>query len=71
MFNFWAYLSVSKLTQCLSACLLGGYAICFLILQYSMMSTAEQKKNVAGHQAKYTVAFGLVLKRDRYGETKG
>ena len=43
----------------------------FLILQYSMMSTAEQIKNVAGHQAKCTIVFGLVLKRDRHDETKG
>ena len=43
----------------------------FLILQYSMMSPAEQKKNVAGHLAKCTVVLGLVLKRDRHYETKG
>ena len=36
----------------------------FLILQHSMMSTAEQIKNAAGHQAKYIVVLGLVLKRD-------
>ena len=43
----------------------------FLILQHSMISTAEQIKNVSGHQAKFTVVFGLVLKRDRHDETKG
>ena len=43
----------------------------FLILQHSMISTAEQIKNVAGHQAKFTVVLGLVLKRDRHDETKG
>ena len=43
----------------------------FLILQHSMMPTAEQIKNVAGHLAKCTVALGLVLKRDRHYETKG
>ena len=42
-----------------------------LILQHSMKSTAEQIKNVAGHQAKFTVVLGLVLKRDRHDETKG
>ena len=36
----------------------------FLILQHSMMSTAGQIKNVAGHQVKFTVVVGLVLKRD-------
>ena len=36
----------------------------FLILQHSMISTAEQIKNVAGQQAKFTVVLGLVLKRD-------
>ena len=43
----------------------------FLILQHSMMSTAKQIKNVAGHQAKCIVVLGLVLKRDRHDETKG
>ena len=43
----------------------------FLILQHSMKSTAEQIKNVAGHQAKCIVVLGLVLKRDRHDETKG
>ena len=42
----------------------------FLILQHSMMSTAEQIKNVAGHLAKCTVVLGLVLKRDRHDETR-
>ena len=28
-------------------------------------------KNVAGHQAKFTVVLELVLKRDRQDETKG
>ena len=32
----------------------------FLILQCSRMSTAKQIKNVAGHQAKCIVVFGLV-----------
>ena len=36
----------------------------FLILQHSMISTAERMKNVAGQQAKFTVVLGLVLKRD-------
>ena len=36
----------------------------FLILQRSVMSTGEQIKNMAGHQAKFTVVLGLVLKRD-------
>ena len=36
----------------------------FLILLHSTMSTAEQRKNVAGHQAKCIVVLGLVLKRD-------
>ena len=36
----------------------------FLVLQHSMMSTAEEIKNVAGHQAKFTVVLGLVLKHD-------
>ena len=36
----------------------------FLILQRSMMSTAKQIKNVAGHQAKCIAVLGLVLKRD-------
>ena len=39
-------------------------ATSFLILQHSMLSTVEQKKNVAGHQAKFTVVLGPVLKRD-------
>ena len=43
----------------------------FLILHHSMTSTAEQIKNVAGHQAKFTVVLGLVLKRNRHDETKG
>ena len=43
----------------------------FLILQHSMLSTAEQIKNVAGHQAKCTVVLKLVLKRDRHDKTKG
>ena len=42
-----------------------------LILQHSMMSTAEQIRNVAGHQAKCTVVLGLVLKCARHDETKG
>ena len=33
--------------------------------------TAEQIKNVAGHQAKCTVVLGLVFKRDRHDKTKG
>ena len=36
----------------------------FLILQHSMMSAAEQIKHLAGHQAKFTVVLGLVLRRD-------
>ena len=36
----------------------------FLILKHSMMSTPQQTKNVAGHQAKFTVVLGLLLKRD-------
>ena len=36
----------------------------FFMLQHSMMSTAEPIKNVVGHQAKFTVVLGLVLKRD-------
>ena len=43
----------------------------FLVLQHSMMSTSEEIKNVAGHQAKCTVFFRLVLKRDQHDETKG
>ena len=43
----------------------------FLILQHSMMSTAEQIKTVTGHQDKCAVVLGLVLKRDRHDETKG
>ena len=43
----------------------------FLILQHSMISTAEQTKKEADHQAKYIVVLGLVLKRDRHDETKG
>ena len=43
----------------------------FLVLQHSMISTVEQIKKKAGHQAKCTVVLGLVLKRDRYDETKG
>ena len=39
-------------------------ATLFLILQHSMMSMAEQIKNVAGHQSKFTVVHGLVLKQD-------
>ena len=35
----------------------------FLILQHSMISTAEQIKNVAGNQDKFNVVLGLVLKR--------
>ena len=35
-----------------------------------MMSTAEQIKNVAGHQDKFTVVLGLGLKRDQHNETK-
>ena len=46
-------------------------ATSFLILQHSMLSTVEQKKNVAGHQAKFTVVLGLVLKRDWHDEIKG
>ena len=36
----------------------------FLILERSMMFTAKQIKNVAGHQAKCIVVLGLVLKCD-------
>ena len=43
----------------------------FLVLQHSMISTAEHIKNVAGHQAKFTVVLGLVLKCDRLDGTKG
>ena len=43
----------------------------FLILQHSMMSTAEQIKNAAGHQAKYIVVLGIVLKRDWHDQIKG
>ena len=43
----------------------------FFILQRSMMSTAKQVKNVAGHQAKCIVVLGLVLKHDIHDETKG
>ena len=43
----------------------------FLILQHSMISTAEQVESVAGHQVKFTVVLGLVLKRDRHDKTKG
>ena len=43
----------------------------FLVLQHSMMSMAEQIKNVAGYQGKCTVVLGLVLKRDRHSKTKG
>ena len=42
----------------------------FFILQHSTISTAEQIKNVAGHQAKCAVVLGLVLERDRHNETK-
>ena len=45
-------------------------ATCFLILQHSIMSTAEQIKNVAGHQAKCTIVLGLVLKCDQHSKTK-
>ena len=43
----------------------------FPILQHSMISVAEQMKNVADHQAKCTVVLGLALKRDQHDETKG
>ena len=43
----------------------------FLILQRSMMFTAKQIKNVAGHQAKWIVDVRLELKRDRDDKTKG
>ena len=46
-------------------------AILFLILQHFMMSTAEQIKNVVGHQAKFIVVLGLVRKCDLHEETKG
>ena len=42
----------------------------FLILQRSMMPTAKQMKNVAGHQAKCIIVLGLVLKRDWHDKTK-
>ena len=43
----------------------------FLILQHSMMSTAEQIKKKTGHQAKCTIVLRLVLKHDRHDEMKG
>ena len=46
-------------------------ATCFLILQHSKVSTAEQIKNMAGHQAKCTIVLGLALKCDQHDETKG
>ena len=36
----------------------------FLVLLHSMVSTVEQIKEEAGHQANCTVVLGLVLKRD-------
>ena len=42
----------------------------FLILQHSMMSMAEQIKNVARHQAKCTIFLRLVLKHDQHDKTK-
>ena len=38
----------------------------FLFLKYSIISPtmSEQIKNIAGHQAKFIVVLGLVLKRD-------
>ena len=48
--------------QCLLVSNLAQFlATPFLILLHSMMSTAEQIKNVTGHQAKCTVVLGLVL----------
>ena len=46
-------------------------ATCFLILQHSMMSMAEQIKNVAGHQSKCTAVLRPVLKHDQHKETEG
>ena len=43
----------------------------FLILQHSMMSTAEQINNMAGHQAKCTVVLELVPKRDWHDDAEG
>ena len=43
----------------------------FFILQHSTISTAKQMKNVADHQAKFTVVLGLVLDRDQHDETEG
>ena len=43
----------------------------FLMLQDSIMSTTEHIKNVAGHQAKFTIVLSLILKRDRHDDTKG
>ena len=57
------FLLVSDLAQLL--------ATRFLILQHSMISTAEQTKKEADHQAKCIVVLGLVLKRDQHDETKG
>ena len=36
-----------------------------------LYSAAVLIKKIAGHQAKCTVALGLVLKRDRQDKTKG
>ena len=79
-FQFLSYIIYKLLHTELYASVLAGssfsstsavLATPFLILQRSMMSTAKQIKNVAGHQAKCIVVLGLVLKRDRRDETKG
>ena len=79
-FQFLSYIIYKLLHTELNASVLAGSSLSstsavlatrFLILQRSMMSTAKQIKNVAGHQAKCIVVFGLVLKRDWHDETKG
>ena len=79
-FQFLSYITYKLLHTELYASVLAGssfsststvLATRFLILHSSMMSTAKQIKHMAGHQAKFIVALGLVLKRDRYDETKG
>ena len=79
-FQFLSYIIYKLLHTELYASVLAGSSFSstsavpatpFLILQRSIMFTAKQIKNVAGHQAKRIVVLGLVLKRDRHDEIKG